>query len=86
MSFHNPDKSKWNSSHHRTHKLISSLNDVIRDKEKELEVIKEDYKKTIDKIRKNIKALEDNCHHIDDGGPFVASCSVCGWTDFYDGG
>jgi len=85
MSFSNPDKSKWQPEHYRTHKLVQSLVQVIETKETELEKIQRGYDIQIAQINKNIKALQNNCKHIDDGGPFVASCSICGWTDYYGG-
>lgn len=73
----------WTAEHKRTHRLINEMKEVIRIKEKELNLIKSDYKRKIDNIENNIEKLRKNCKHIDDGGPFIATCSVCGWADYY---
>jgi hypothetical protein len=77
------NKEKWSALHHNIYASIKIIDDKILKEEKELEKINLEYKNKIKILERQIHFLQSRCQHIDDGGMFVDSCSVCGWSDSY---
>ena len=80
----NSKTSKWKPENHATNEAIA----VAR---RRIAYLREEIDRLVDPLRAEIKAAEgsikeeqEKCIHVDEGGPFVATCSVCGWADWYD--
>lgn len=79
------NKSKWNSEHYSIHYSVFEKEQRIKSLERRRDAFIVGCNSDIARIRKDINTLRDKCHHIDDGGPFIATCSVCGWADSFGG-
>ena len=75
------NKENWTQAHRNIHNSIKALEKKTEIKSKEIDDFISEKNKEINQLERQIKFLCKQCDHIDDGGPFLATCSVCGWVD-----
>ncbi len=80
----NIDKSKWKNIHYDIQASRVNIENQIRELDNKKERAKKAWAAQEELLQRRLDKIRDKCPHIDDGGPFVACCSVCGWMDYFD--